>query len=208
MASVKYTLPEINKLPFIIILHSLGKNETQAINFSNLITKNAFVLSIRGRMDWKVDGDDSFAWFDIKGPMIENFSKESDIIESVDYIIKIIDECKNKFNYLDDPIILGFSQGGIVALTMVVENYYKLKGVYSHCGFYEKKLDKGLKDINTNILMSNGNNDYVIPSVWVEESHKILEKKCNNFCGVFLDSGHEITQEVIDLINTWLNKII
>ena len=31
--NVKYTLPEINKLPFIIILHSLGKNETQAINF-------------------------------------------------------------------------------------------------------------------------------------------------------------------------------
>ena len=206
VGKVKYVLPE-NKTPFIVLLHSLGKNETSVIKFSNLLPKNSFVLSIKAPIDWKVDGDESFAWFDVKGPWIENFCKESDILNSIEYIRKVIDECIDKFPYLDDPTIIGFSQGGIVALTAAVENLLKVKAVYSHCGFYENKLNRQLNDIRTPILMTNGKSDNIISEIWVRQSHEILTQKCSNFESKFYDIGHEITKEVIEDMIKWLNKL-
>lgn len=203
-----YTKP--SKTPFIIILHSLGKNEEQAIKFAELLPKYAFVLSIRGPMEWRVDGDDSFAWFDIKGPFYEVFTNESDIIKSVEYLNKIIENTKNKFHYmnLDEPIVLGFSQGGIIALTAAVENMIQLKAVYCHCGFYEKKLNTGKTNIKTKIMMTNGINDNIIPISWVNISIESLQHRCEFFEHNFINCGHEIDLKVIETLLEWLKKTI
>ena len=202
-----YSYPEGNKIPFIILLHSLGKNETYLTQFSDIFPKNYFILSIRGPLEWRVDGDDSFAWFDIKGPLLENFCKEADILESIDYLKKCIQFYMEKFPSLDDPILVGFSQGGIVALTSAVEGLLGLKGVYSHCGFYESKLDTGKKEIKIPILMTNGENDPVIPTAWVQESHEKLTEKCLNFEGHFLPGGHQITKNCLYHLISWINKL-
>jgi predicted esterase len=203
-----YTKP--SKTPFIIILHSLGKNDEQAIRLAELLPKYAFILSVRAPIEWKVDGDESFAWFDVKGPYYEVFTKESDVIDSVEYLKKIIEETKVKFEYinLDEPIILGFSQGGIVALTAAVEEMIPLKGVYCHCGFYEKKLDTGKTSIKTNIMMTNGTHDNIIPMGWAYISIESLRSKCKNFEHNFINCGHEIEAKVIETFTVWLKKII
>ena len=202
---ISYSAP---KIPFIIILHSLGKNENQAIKLSNILPSNAYVLSVRAPIEWRVDGDESFAWFDIKGPMIDQFCKEDDIVNSIEHLIKIIEEFKTKFPNLDDPIVLGFSQGGIVGITMAVEKYYPLKAVFCHCGFYETKLNKNIKNITTNILMTNGNQDYIMPRDWAEKSAIVLKDKCENFDFKFIECGHKINGEVLLVLNNWLQKII
>jgi len=196
--------------PFIIILHSLGKNEEQAINLAELLPKHAFILSVRAPIEWRVDGDESFAWFDVKGPYYEVFTKESDVLDSIEYLKKIIEDTKIKFEHLnlDEPIILGFSQGGIVALTAAVEELIPLKGVYCHCGFYEKKLDTGKTNIKTNILMTNGVNDPVIPMGWAYLSIESLRHKCKIFEHNFINCGHEIEAKVIETFTVWLKKII
>jgi predicted esterase len=203
-----YTKP--SNTPFIIILHSLGKNEEQAINLAELLPKHAFILSVRAPIEWRVDGDESFAWFDVKGPYYEVFTKESDVIDSIEYLKKIIEDTKVKFEHLnlDEPIILGFSQGGIVALTAAVEELIPLKGVYCHCGFYEKKLDTGKTNIKTNILMTNGVNDPVIPMGWAYLSIESLRHKCKIFEHNFINCGHEIEAKVIETFTVWLRKII
>jgi len=203
-----YTKP--SNTPFIIILHSLGKNEEQAINLTELLPKHAFILSVRAPIEWRVDGDESFAWFDVKGPYYEVFTKESDVLDSIEYLKKIIEDTKVKFEHLnlDEPIILGFSQGGIVALTAAVEELIPLKGVYCHCGFYEKKLDTGKTNIKTNILMTNGVNDPVIPMGWAYLSIESLRHKCKIFEHNFINCGHEIEAKVIETFTVWLRKII
>jgi len=203
-----YTRP--SKTPFIIILHSLGKNEEQAIKLSELLPKYAFILSVRAPIAWRVDGDESFAWFDVKGPYYEVFTKESDVLNSIEYLKNIIKETEIKFEHmnLDEPIILGFSQGGIVALTAAVEEMIQLKGVYCHCGFYEKKLDTGKTNIKTNILMTNGTNDSIIPMGWANISIESLRTKCKLFEHRFINCEHEIDAKVIETFTEWLKKII
>lgn len=198
----------ISKKPFFVILHSLGKNENDALKFYNFLPKHSTVLSIRGSLPWTVDGDNSFAWFDIKGPFIENFCDETDLKNSINYVSETIDKFRNEHTDLDDPIILGFSQGGIVALSMIVENYYKAKGVFCHCGYYEQKLDKKFEGVETKILMTNGAHDYIIPDVWAKNSMEYLETKCKNFEGKFLECGHEVNETVIKTLQMWLINLI
>lgn len=202
-----YVPPSNQKTPFVILLHSLGKNETYPLQFSDIFPPHYFILSVRGPLEWKVDGDESFAWFDIKGPLMENFCNEDDILKSIDYLKKCISFYKEKFPSLDDPILIGFSQGGIVSLTSAVEGILDIKGAYCHCGFYESKLDTGKKNIKVPILMTNGKNDSIIPYSWVSESYEKLYKRCLNFEGFFLPCGHEITKESLYHLLSWINKI-
>lgn len=200
--------PSIDKIPFIILLHSLGKNEKECIKLAELLPKTAFVLSVRAPIEWRVDGENSFAWFDIKGPLIESFTKETDIIDSISYLIEVIENVKKDIPNLDDPIIIGFSQGGIVGLTMSLENYFRVKGLWCHCGFYEEKLNKNFENIDVNIVMTNGIHDYVIPQVWAERSYEVVRKKCKKFEGRFINCGHEVNFDLINDIKLWLIDLL
>jgi predicted esterase len=206
-SSAIYSLPE-NKIPFFVLLHSLGKNEKYISKFSEILPKNAFILSIRGKFDWKVDGENSFAWFDIKGPFIENFCKEDDILTSANYIEKIINEVKNEFTNLDDPIIIGFSQGGIIGLTIAIEELFPVKAVYCHCGFYETKLNTGKDKIKTKILITNGSNDPVIPLDWYHKTYNILSSKCDNLICEIIDCGHEMNEKAVLSFLFWLKTLL
>ena len=201
-----YVYPR-KKIPFILLLHSLGTNEEYFLQFADIFPPDYFILSIRGPLEWKVSDEESFAWFDIKGHTLDTFCKEEDILNSIEYLKKCILLYREEFPFLDDPVLVGFSQGGIVSLTAAMEGFLDLKGVYSHCGFYEPKLDTGKENIEIPILMTNGENDLIIPFDWAMESHLKLSKKCLNFEGYFLSGGHEITKESLYHLISWINKL-
>ena len=198
--------PEI-KVPFFILLHQLGQNETELLFLKNRLPKNSFIVSIKGPREWIAEREDGRGWFDILGNTLENFSKENDIEMCSEYIKTIIDETKEKYLLLDDPIFIGVSQGATVALHSCIENKIKCKGVVSLLGYYEFKLDSNQLN-NTPLLMINGKNDFVIPYDWAEKSHIHLKTKNNNITTIFLNSGHEITDELINISEIWIYNLL
>jgi predicted esterase len=198
--------PEV-RTPFFVLLHQLGQNETELLFLKDRLPKNSLVLSIRGPRDWKTERDDGYGWFDIMGGYLENFSKVDDIETSSNYINSIIEKTMQKYLLLDDPIFIGVSQGGIVSLHLCVEHKIKCKAVVSLLGFYESRLNTNqLSD--TPILMVNGSLDSVIPHDWVKISQSHLQTKNKNVTSVFLNSGHQITEEMIDISMLWIHKLI
>lgn len=192
--------PEI-KVPFFVLLHQLGRDEKDLLFLKDRLPKNSFILSIRAPREWP----GGYGWFDVKGCYLETFSKIEDIEMCSDYIKEIIQETKQKYPLLDDPIFIGASQGGVVALHCCVEHKIKCKAVVSLLGFYEIKLDNS-QSIETPILMINGSTDHIIPSDWVITSRDFLKKKNNNVTGLFLNSGHEITEEMIEISMLWIHN--
>lgn len=194
--------PEI-KSPFFILLHQLGQNERELLFLKDRLPKNSFLLSIRGPREWKTERDDGYGWFDVKGCYLETFSKIDDIEMCSDYIKSIIGETKEKYPFLDDPILIGVSQGGVVALHSCIEHKIKCKAVVSLLSFYEFKLDTHqLSEIP--ILMINGSADSVIMPDWARKSQNHLKNKNKNVTGLFLGSGHEVTEEMINLSMLWI----
>jgi phospholipase/carboxylesterase len=195
------------KVPFFVLLHQLGQNESELLFLKDKLPKNSFILSIRGPNDWKTERDDGYGWFDVLGNELHTFSKEDDIEMCSNYINKIIEETIQKYPLLDNPIFIGASQGGVVALHACVDHKIKCNAVVSLLAFYEFKLNNNqLSD--TPILMINGELDYVIPYNWVEISKTHLNAKNKNVTGIFLKSGHQITEEMIDISMSWIHKLL
>ena len=198
--------PEI-KVPFFVLLHQLGQNENELLFLKDRLPKNSFILAIRGPRDWKTERDDGFGWFDVIGCYLETFSKIDDIEMCSNYIKPIIEETMVKYPLLDEPIIIGVSQGGVVALHSCIEHKIKCKAVVSLLGFYEFKLDTH-QNCDTPILMINGRTDNVIMPDWGEVSQEHLKKKNKNVTGLFVNTGHEITQEIIDVSMLWIDNLL
>lgn len=199
--------PEV-KVPFFILLHQLGRNEEDLLFFKDSLPKNSFILAIRGPYEWKnADESIGFSWFNILGSYLETFSKIDDIEVSSNYIKTIIQETMEKYPLLDNPIIIGASQGGVIALHSCVENKIKCKGVISLLGFYESKLNTH-QNCDIPILMINGMVDNVIMPDWGEASQEYLKKKNKNMTGLFVNTGHKITKEMIDISTLWINNLL
>jgi predicted esterase len=198
--------PEI-KVPFFVLLHQLGQNETELLFLKEKLPKNSLILSIRGPRDWKTERDDGYGWFDVIGCYLNTFSKVDDIEMCSNYIKPIIEEIFQKYPLLEDPIFIGASQGGVVAVHLCIENKIKCKAVVSLLGFYEFRLDTNqLSDVP--ILMLNGSADCVIMPDWAEKSHIHLKNKNKNVTGIFLNSGHQITEEMINISIGWISNLL
>lgn len=198
--------PEI-KTPFFVLLHQLGWDETELLYFKDILPKNSFILTIKGPREWPTERENGRGWFDILGNFLENFSKEDDIEMCSDYIKEIIDNTRQKYLLLDDPIFIGVSQGATVALHSCVENKIKCKGVVSLLGYYEFKLDTHNSN-DVPILMINGRTDFVIPYDWAEKSHLHLKTKNDKITTIFLNSGHEVTEELINITKLWVYNLL
>ena len=198
--------PEV-KIPFFVLLHQLGWDENELLYLKDILPKNSFILAIKGPRKWTPEREDGRGWFDILGCHLENFSKEDDIEMCSDYIKTIIDETREKYLLLDDPIFIGVSQGATVALHSCIENKIKCKGVVSLLGYYEFKLDSNQLN-DTPILMINGRTDFIIPNDWAEKSHLHLKTKNNNITTIFLNSGHEMTEELINISKIWIHNLL
>lgn len=196
--------PEV-KIPFFVLLHQLGQNEKELLFLKEKLPKNSLILAIRGPRDWKTERDDGFGWFDVVGCYLNTFSKIEDIEMCVDYIKPIIEQTMLEYPLLDDPIFIGVSQGGVIALHSCVENKIKCKMVISLLGFYEFKLNSN-QDSNFPILMINGKLDNVVMPDWAEKSQTHLKTKNKNVTSIFLNSGHQITNEMIDITMLWINE--
>ena len=123
------------------------------------------------------------------------------------YIKPIIEEILQKYPLLEDPIFIGASQGGVVAVHLCIENKIKCKAAVSLLGFYEFRLDTNqLSDVP--ILMLNGSADCVIMPDWAEKSHTHLKNKNKNVTGIFLNSGHQITEEMINISIRWISNLL
>ena len=196
--------PEV-KIPFFILLHMLGQNENQLVFLKEKLPKNSLILSIRAPRYWVEEG--SYGWFDINGNTIETWSNIDDINICSDYIKLIMEETIQKYPLLDDPIFIGASQGAVVALNVCVENKIKCKGVVSLLGFYEFRLDSG-QNVDTPIIMINSSIDDIIPPDWAAKSHNHLKTKSEKVTCVFLNSDHNLTDEMVDISILWINNLL
>jgi len=94
---------------------------------------------------------------------------------------------------LSKTLLLGFSQGGAMALELATRN--KFKGVFA-LSSYSHPDWKALKDMPP-IFLCHGNIDQVVPQAASVKSFDILSKNEVKSELYFFDGGHEITNELI-----------
>ena len=95
---------------------------------------------------------------------------------------------------LSKTLLLGFSQGGAMALELATRN--KFEGVFALSSYPHPEW-KPLKNMSP-IFLCHGNFDQVVPKVASEKSFDILLKNGVKSELYFFNGGHEITNDLID----------
>ena len=199
-----------DKAPVLIMLHGYGSNESDLFAMAQSFDDRYLVLSVRGPHNGK---DMGYAWYDLNflpdRKITHNFEQAN---ESSFKLRSFISEaCKAYKADSSKVILMGFSQGAIMAFHMGISYPGKIYGIMALSG----RMMEETKNIKTDakklqelkVFMAHGFSDNVIDYKEAEKAHAHLkEKQIKNISFKSYEMPHSICGAELKDIQSWLRK--
>jgi len=200
----------------VILLHGYGANGENLIELSNEfqpIIQDAYFISPNAIEPWEGRFPNSYQWFslyagverkalDILAPKIKNANQ---------ILLKFIEEQLQRFNLsYENLILIGFSQGSMMAIYQALIMPKKIAGVISFSGKVVEPLSVGDK-INSkpNICLIHGTHDSVLPFSNFHEAQEILSKDHIPFEAHAIENlDHTIDVRAVRIAQNFIRKIV
>jgi len=158
------------------------------------------------------NGYEMRAWFDMFSLDKADNASEEDILVSVGWINKLIDEEIKQGTTAENIILAGFSQGGVVAIHAGLRYPEKIGGIMMLSTYipFEDNLFKlnVEQQQGIHIFAAHGINDPVIPLKSWQSYVPMLESLGFNVEAHSYPMEHSVTQSEIHDISVWLKKIL
>ena len=175
----------------VILLHGVGGNETNLIDFARDLTPQTLVVFARGPLQL---GADQFAWFRVAfsaaGPSI--VAEEAE--QSRQLLIRFVKQLQSIYAIAArDTVIAGFSQGGIMSASVALTVPESVAGFGLLSGRILPELKPALASkerlATLKGFIGHGEFDSKLPVDWARRSEKLLNE---------LGVGHELHLYPID----------
>ncbi|MFM6962816.1 MAG: alpha/beta hydrolase [Micrococcales bacterium] len=177
--------------PIIVLLHGYGANEADLPDIIDHIGLQLPWVSIRGGLSV---GPGAFAWFPLSTPGLPNVD---DVVAGTEAIWTWIDANLPA----DAPlIVIGFSQGGLMASQLLRTRPQRIKDTVILAGFSlqgEQPGDAILKANKPRVLYCRGVEDRVIQPVAIDRTYEWLKDHAKASVPVYDGLGHSIDLRVL-----------
>ena len=217
--SICYIPPQKDNIQkAVIMLHGFGSNGYDLISMAPFISKdlpNTVFYSPDANIPMPETG--GFRWFDLE----ENAS--TDFFTHFDYVQTLMERAKksvplvNEFiNHIcqkhsldaEQIILMGFSQGGLMALMAGLTNPGKLGGIIA-CSAIPVMINNALElnDIKNkpNVLLTHGTDDDIVPFIGMQISLNTLSNiDCAIQSHTVPGMGHSIDESCIEKIISFI----
>jgi phospholipase/carboxylesterase len=197
--------PEADSVyPTILALHGRGSNERDLIGLAPYLPPEFLWISPRGTFTL-LPG--SFEWFQITQigkPDPKRLADALNVLDTfIDEIIASYPVDRNKL------YLLGFSQGSILSMSYTLTKPPRVAGVIAQSGYIP--LESGLQIDEPRIrdkpfILTHGIQDPLLPVDWARASRDTLQRLGVNLEYHEFNMGHQISEESLAVINTWLLK--
>ena len=208
---LKYTKyiknPEEPPKQLIVMLHGYGSNKSDLINLAPELSQslpNALFISPSApfplendiQFQWKgIAQQEPRQWFSLLDRSNKAILKGMKKVEAIilDFILKQLEENNLNENNL---CLLGFSQGTMLSLYLLLEGLIKPRLVLGYCGLAIDNTWKcGVDKKNTKVMLFYGQEDDIVPIKHMEKTEKILlEYGFQTQIHVSKYLGHEIDE--------------
>jgi phospholipase/carboxylesterase len=187
---------------FVDIVPELGLPENAAIRF---IFPHAPVMPVTINGGYKMR-----AWYDIsnmdlgKEPDIEGIEKNSR------FVAEFIDTEIEKGISSERVLLIGFSQGGVMALHTATRYPKKLAGVASLSSYFPTASTMPKNGVNSKIpvFFGYGNYDNVVSASLSQEAFKFLKSNGNPVERYSYDMQHSVCTEELSMLGKWIGKCL
>ena len=190
--------------PTILALHGRGSNERDLMGLAPYLPQELFWISPRGTVTL---GPDSYEWFQITEIGKPDPTRLANALKTLD---KFIDEVIANYPVDKNKLyLLGFSQGSVVSMSYALTRPQKVAGVIAQSGYVPD--DSGLQIDAAHIkgkpcILTHGIQDALLPVDWARRSRAMLQKLEANLEYHEFNMRHEVSEESLAVINTWLEK--
>lgn len=152
------------------------------------------------------------AWYDIAGLDLSTQEDEAGIRGSENLICHLIDEQVDDNIPVDKIILIGFSQGGAIALHTGLRYHKRLAGVGSLSGYLTLPdlLTKEKHEANqsTSIFMAHGIIDPVVPFVLGRQSLTFIKEAGYIPAWHTYPMGHMVCPQELQDLSKWISNIL
>lgn len=215
----KFTTAEFgakNPKYLVIMLHGYGANSENLIDLGlefQPIISDGYYIAPNAIEPWEGGFPNSYQWFSLYGGIErKTLAQIADkIVVSNQILQEFIKEQLLRFNLTYDKLILvGFSQGSMMAIYQGLILPQKIAGVVSFSGKVVEPTEVGDKIISRpDICLIHGTHDSVLPFSCLEESSQILSKNQISFEKHAINNlDHTIDKRAINIANNFIKKII
>ncbi|QSG01921.1 alpha/beta hydrolase [Natranaeroarchaeum sulfidigenes] len=152
--------------PAVVVLHGRGANETDLLPIAQRLPDELFVLSLRAPDPLQ----GGYTWYELDlsgGGLHQSQPHPEQFRRSLDLIEESIDAAIEEYDLDDDRVgLLGFSQGGITSLSLLLEAPTAYDWVAAlHCYLPDSHADLTPDGIeNVPVFIAGGSQDQIIPS--------------------------------------------
>ena len=200
----------------VILLHGYGANGENLIELANEfqpIIQDAYFIAPNAIEPWEGGFPNSYQWFslyagverkalDILAPKIKNANQ---------ILLKFIENQLQRFNLsYENLILVGFSQGSMMAIYQGLIMPKKIAGIISFSGKVVEPVSVGDKIISKpNICLIHGTHDAVLPFANFDEAQKILKQHQVPFeAHAIANLDHTIDIRAVRIAQNFIKKIV
>ena len=200
----------------VILLHGYGANGENLIELANEfqpIIQDAYFIAPNAIEPWEGGFPNSYQWFslyagverkalDVLAPKIKNANQ---------ILLKFIENQLQRFNLsYENLILVGFSQGSMMAIYQGLIMPKKIAGIISFSGKVVEPVSVGDKIISKpNICLIHGTHDAVLPFANFDEAQKILKQHQVPFeAHAIANLDHTIDIRAVRIAQNFIKKIV
>ena len=205
---VRQPIIEAGTPPLLLLLHGIGSNEHDLYGLAPFLDKRFLIISLRAP---NTLGPGSYAWFEAdftpQGPVINPEQAEASRITLITFLKEAITA------YGADPkqvYLMGFSQGAIMSASVALTQPELVAGAVLMSGRILPEIrpliasNEELSDFP--FLVVHGTADMVLPITHGRASREILSSLPVYLTYHEYPMGHEVNQESLSDVTTWLSE--
>jgi phospholipase/carboxylesterase len=204
---VRQPLVEADTPPLLLLLHGVGSNEHDLFGLAPYLDERFLSISVRAP---NTLGLGSYAWFDVdftpQGPVIDPAQAEASRKALINFIGEAI------MAYGADPkqvYLVGFSQGAIMSASVALTRPDLVAGVVLMSGRILPQVRPMMVDPEKleglPILIVHGVADTVLPINHGRASRQLLASLPVELTYHEYPMGHEVSQESLADVSSWLS---
>jgi phospholipase/carboxylesterase len=188
----------------IILLHGVGSNEQDLFRLADQLPDDFYIISPHGPFTL---GAGRYAWYNVDfstGKPVYNTEQE---LSSRKAIATFIKQVKEKYN-LDELYLGGFSQGAIMSYSIGLLYPHEVKGIIAFSGRLLEEIKPLVKKDaylqKLKVFVAHGVQDNTLPIHYAREAKDYIERLGISLSYHEYTIGHQISNEVLQDLNSWL----
>lgn len=204
--AVMWSAPERERAgrPLLVLLHGYGSHEGDIFAMSRSLPLEPVIASVRAPHA----GGAGFTWFPAADESATDASSANERFDAVDETtLALID-------WLDSTTstgvgLLGFSQGGAMALELMRNQSTRFSYVVQLSGFVfpsQHPGDARLAELRPPVFWGRGTNDTVIPSSLIEHTQEWLAVHSTLTEGIYEELGHSVSDAELSELSAFIRS--